>query len=81
MKVYVAVTVHFTMEGKVIPMSFIWEDGKIYHIGKIKEISRLDGSKPGESRIMYTCIVNGKDTHLYYENGSRGRWFLERRSA
>lgn len=81
MKVYVTVTAHYTLEGIVLPMAFTWEDGKVYRIERVKKVSRLNGSGPDEDRIMYTCLVKGKDTHLYHEIGERGRWFLERKNA
>ena len=81
MNVYVAVTVHYTKDGMVFPISFTWEDGKVYRIERVKEVSRINGSRPDEDRIMYTCLVKGRDTHLYYESGGKGRWFLKRRSV
>ena len=30
---------------------------------------------------MYTCIVQGKETHLYFEDDAAGRWFLERKAS
>ena len=81
MKVYVAVTVHFTMDGKVLPMSFIWEDGQVYQIEKVKNVCQLDDRDFGGFRTMYICQVKGRVTHLYYESGPGGRWFLERKAA
>ena len=36
MKVYVEVTAKFDTDGIMMPVSFIWEDGTVYQIDRIK---------------------------------------------
>ena len=71
--------VRYTAEGTVVPVSFLWEDGHRYQIERVKNIQRCASRKAGGCGIMYTCIVQGKETHLYFEDDSAGRWFLERK--
>ena len=48
MKVYVEVTVKFDTDGIMMPVSFIWEDGTVYQIDRIKAKARC------ASCLLYT---------------------------
>lgn len=74
-KVYVNVMVEFTKDGKVIPRSFIWKDGQTYEIQRIKDVRRAASLKAGGVGVRYTCIINGRESHLFYEENNL--WFLE----
>ena len=76
MKVYVEVTAKFDTDGSMMPVSFIWEDGTVYQIDRIKAKERCASRKAGETGIMYTVMVDGKECHLFYEFD---KWFMERR--
>lgn len=76
-KVYVTVTADFTKEGMLIPKSFIWEDGRSFEITKVTDIRRAASLKAGGVGTRYTCIVCGKESHLFYEDNNR--WFMEYR--
>ena len=80
-KVYVEVLVRYTAEGNVIPVSFLGEDGHRYQIDRVKDVQRRASRKAGGCGLMYTCVVQGRDTHLFYEDDSASRWFLERRMS
>ena len=76
MKVYVEVTAKFDTDGSMMPVSFIWEDGTVYQIDRIKAKERCASRKAGGTVIMYTVMVDGKECHLFYEFD---KWFMERR--
>ena len=76
MKVYVEVTAKFDTDGIMMPVSFIWEDGTVYQIDRIKAKERCASRKAGGTGIMYTEMVDGKECHLFYEFD---KWFMERR--
>ena len=76
-KVYVNVTAEFTNDGRLIPKSFVWKYGNIYEIQKVKDIRRAASLKAGGVGIRYTCIVDGQESHLYYEDNNL--WFMEER--
>lgn len=78
LKVYVDVDVHFSKDGKIIPKAIIWEDGRRYEIDKITQVARRASFRAGGTGMRYTCIVNGKQSYLFYEVN---RWFVERRTA
>lgn len=76
MKVYVEVTAKFDTDGIMMPVSFIWEDGTVYQIDRIKAKERCASRKAGGTGIMYTVMVDGKECHLFDEFD---KWFMERR--
>ena len=76
MKVYVEVTAKFDTDGIMMPVYFIWEDGTVYQIDRIKAKERCASRKAGGTGIMYTVMVDGKECHLFYEFD---KWFMERR--
>ncbi len=74
-KIYVDVTVQFSREGQMIPISFIWKDGRKYEIQRIKDVRRAASLKAGGVGMRYTCMIEGKESYLYYENNNL--WFVE----
>lgn len=64
-KVYVDVVAEFSKEGCLIPILFVWEDGRKYKIDKILKIERCASRKAGGVGTMYTCMVQGKERRLY----------------
>ena len=78
-KVYVDVTAEFTKDGRLVPKSFEWENGHIYEIMKVKDARRAASLKAGGVGTRYTCVVDGKEVYLYYEDNNM--WFMERTGA
>lgn len=76
-KVYVDVVVKFTKEGRVLPMELAWEDGQKYEVQKVCDIRRLASLKAGGVGLRYTCMISGRESHLFYEDDNR--WFVERK--
>ena len=66
-KVYVNVLAEFTT------------DGSVYEIQRISDIRRAASLKAGGAGTRYTCIVNGFESHLFYEGESK--WFLEEKAG
>ena len=76
-KVYVDVVAEFTKDGRIVPKSFTWSDGHVYEVQKITDLRRAACLKAGGVGMRYTCIVDGRESHLYYEEN---KWFLEKRT-
>lgn len=78
-KVYVSVVAEFSKEGLLLPKSFVWEDGRTYKIDRVKDKRRAASTKAGGVGERYTCLVEGKEVFLYYEENNM--WFMERAGA
>lgn len=74
-KIYVDVTAEFSKEGILTPKSIKWEDGMVYDIDRIKDIRRAASLKAGGAGMRYTCMINGQDKYLFYEDNNM--WFVE----
>ena len=74
-KIYVDVNATFSKDGRLIPKSFIWTDGHVYDIQRVKNVCRAASLKAGGVGMRYTCVVDGRESHLYYEDNNM--WFLE----
>ena len=77
LKVYVEVTARFTTGGQLIPVSLVWESGKIYAIDRIRSVQRMASRKAGGAGICYTCRILNQDIQLFYEEN--GLWFVTRK--
>lgn len=49
----------------------------VYEIQKVTDVRRAASLKAGGAGIRYTCIVDGKESHLFYEDNNM--WFMEER--
>ena len=74
----VDVTAEFGREGGLVPISFIWEDGRKYDIDRVLKKERCASRKAGGTGIMYTCMVQGQESHLFFEVD---KWFMERKTS
>lgn len=73
-KIFLDVYAHFTKDGDMEPVCFVWENGKKYKIDKVCEKKRSASLKVGGQGIRYKCRVLGKEIYLFYEDG---KWFFE----
>ncbi len=78
-KVYVDVEAVFTKEGKLVPKSFVWEDGKIYELDQVSKPVRRASLKAGGTGYRYTCRVGSQMCHLTYEENYK--WFMEKKDS
>ena len=69
-KIYVDVDATFTKDGRLLPRSLIWTDGHRYEIQRIKNICRAASLRAGGVGMRYTCVIDGKVSHLYYEDNN-----------
>jgi hypothetical protein len=77
-KVYVDVVAEFSKDGRLIPLCFVWENGRKYVIDRILKIERCASRKAGGVGIRYTCMIQGRESHLFFEVD---KWFMERKTA
>ena len=84
-KVYVEVTVSFSCDGGMTPLSVIWEDGREYRIDRVLDMRPAAAMKAGGQGDRYTVRIRNRQSHLFFEQSAKvgekgpGRWFVERR--
>ncbi len=77
-KRYVAVEALFSEEGRVVPKTIIWDDGRRFVVDEVRDVRRAASLKTGGDGIRYTIRVGSTITYLFYEEP---RWFVEERIA
>ena len=75
-KVYVGVNAQFEPDGKLVPLSIAWEDGREYEIDRVLNVCRAASLKAGGAGIRYTVRIGSTETFLFLEEN---KWFVERR--
>ena len=55
------------------------EDGRKYEITRVKDKRRAASTRAGGVGERYTCVVDGKEIFLFYEDNNI--WFMERAGA
>lgn len=73
-KRYVAVTAHHDEEGRIIPRSIEWSDGRLFEIDQVCDMRRAASLKTGGDGIRYTIRIGETITYLFFEDP---RWFVE----
>lgn len=74
-KKYVQVAATFTPEGKLRPLWVTWDDGRKFEIDRVKSCVRAASRKAGGAGLRFTCMIQGHETVLYYEENYK--WFVE----
>ncbi|HHW46236.1 MAG TPA: hypothetical protein GXX17_04915 [Clostridiales bacterium] len=73
-KIFVDVVVKYDAEGNIIPLSILWEDGRIFEIDKVVDVRPAPSLKAGGQGIRFTCRIQNKYRYLFFEEP---RWFVE----
>lgn len=74
-KIILTVNVRHEKDGRSLPTSIVWEDGRLFTIDKVLDIRRAACLKSGGVGIRYICKICGKTIALYDEEGI---WFMEK---
>jgi hypothetical protein len=75
-RAYVKVVVEFSPEGKIVPLSVEWEDGRRFDVDRLLDVRRAASTRVGGTGMRYTVRILGHETYLFED---RGRWFVEAR--
>ena len=80
MKVYVDVNEDRLKDGRLIPHSFVWEDGNRYEIDCVLDMRPAASLKAGGAGMRYTVRIRNHERHMFLEEvHGVGRWFIERK--
>ena len=75
-KVYVSVLALWEADGRLFPKEFTWEDGRVFVIDRVLDARARVSLKAGDGGVRYTCRVQGKEMHLFFDD-YEFRWFVE----
>ncbi|MDR1765904.1 MAG: hypothetical protein LBR77_07440 [Lachnospiraceae bacterium] len=79
-KVYVDVNETRTRDGKLIPHSFVWEDGREYEVDGVTDVRNAASLKAGGAGVRYTVKVRNREAYMYLEEDQGvSKWFMERK--
>lgn len=73
-KCYVSVVSRTEVDGRVVPLKIVWEDGRTFTVDKVLDCRQAVSRKVGGTGLRYTIRVHNESTYLWYE---RPRWFVE----
>lgn len=77
-KVYVAVTLKVDREGNVRPLSFEWEDGRVFAVDRVLSQGMVPARHVGAILTKrFDIKVSGAERELYVETRTN-RWFVEK---
>jgi hypothetical protein len=78
-KVYVDVYTVHGKDGNIIPIGFVWENGRKYAIDRILDIRKAASLKAGGAGMRYTVKIGPFERYMFLEeDGIKRRWFMER---
>ena len=79
-KVYVDVNEMRLKDGRLVPLSFVWEDGNSYSIDRVIEMRPAASLKAGGAGLRYTVRIRGQDRYMFLEEECGiYKWFMERK--
>jgi hypothetical protein len=77
-KRYVEVISRTDVDGRVVPLRIVWEDGRRFDIDRVLDARQAHSLKTGGTGMRYTVSIGGQATYLFYEGP---RWFVEAKVA
>ena len=61
-------------DGKVVPLTILWNNEKTFEIDKVLDIRKKASTKGGGKGLRYTCKILGKERYLWLDDNI---WFVE----
>ena len=75
-RIYVDMVVKYSPAGQITPVSFVWDDGREYDVGKIIRIVKGSSLKVFSSGFRFLCQKGNRRYYKYYDGE---RWYMELR--
>ena len=71
-------TARFDTEGRITPLSLVWEDEAVFEIDRVLDCRRAASLKAGGIGMRYVVQIGKRQSYLYYEDP---RWFVEAKAT
>lgn len=72
-RVDVEVMAKYQLDGKIIPVSVKWDDGRTFEIDQVLDIRPAASTKVGGAGIRYSVRIGRTRTYLFLEENN---WFV-----
>lgn len=72
-KRWISVDVRVATDGRTLPLTIHWPDGRSFPIDRVLDVRQAASLKAGGCGMRYICRVRTKEVSLFCENG---RWFM-----
>ena len=61
-------------DGKIIPLTILWNNERSFEIDKVLDIRKKASTKGGGKGLRYTCKILGQERFLWLDDSV---WFVE----
>ena len=75
MKIPLKVNADFDLNGKIMPRSIEWEDGRVFAVDRVIDVRRAASLKAGGTGLRYICRICGRTVALFNDEN---KWFMEK---
>ena len=75
MKIPLKVNADFDLNGKIMPRSIEWEDGRVFAVDRVLDVRRAASLKAGRTGLRYSCRICGRTVALFNDEN---KWFMEK---
>ncbi len=75
MKIPLKVNADFDLNGKIMPRSIEWEDGRVFAVDRVLDVRRAASLKAGGMGLRYICRICGRTVALFNDEN---KWFMEK---
>ena len=73
-RVDVEVLAKYQLDGRIIPVSIAWDDGRTFEIDQVLDMRPAASTKVGGAGMRYLVRIGRARTYLFREENS---WFVE----
>lgn len=73
--VVVKVLVDFREDGRMVPVSLTWPDGRVFGIDRLLDV-RNAPAKSGGAGLRFLCRIQGREVPLYYGLQKTGKDYV-----
>lgn len=73
-KRYVEVVARYFEDGKLVPLSITWDDGRVFAIDRVLDVRQAASLKVGGMGTRFIVRIGSRTTCLFFEGP---RWFVE----
>lgn len=73
-KRYVEVVARHFEDGKLVPLTIAWDDGRVFAIDRVLDVRQAASLKVGGMGMRFIVRIGSRTTCLFFEGP---RWFVE----